>query len=163
MRGLRSAGLGLSLAFCSASAWAQAPAPAVTLGPVRVLDAESEITTVRGQQPDPRFAQPVQRMPFRVTAAAPAMQAAPADPLGTPKPAPAPMVTELRDQYGRPIPMGQPVPAQGVMVPPPVYGTPVYDGACEACGPVGAPSIVADPYLHGSATPSAARSPGGSR
>jgi len=154
MRGIRNAGLGLSLAFCSASAWAQTPAPAVTLGPIRVMDADSPITTVRSQQPDPRFAPPVQRMPYRVPTAAPTTimsgamptQMAPADPLGTPKPAPTPMVTELRDQYGRPIPMGQPVPAQSVMVPPPVYGAePIYDGGCDACGVQ--PSLVADPYL----------------
>ncbi len=160
MRGIRNAGLGLSLAFSSAAAWAQAPAAAVTLGPIRVLDSEAPITTVRGQQPDPRFAQPIQRMPYRVPAATapstiggamPMQSAAPADPLGTPKPTPTPMVTELRDQYGNPIHMGQgqPVPAQGMMmVPPPVYGaSPVYDGACDSCGPQ--PSLVADPYLGG--------------
>jgi hypothetical protein len=153
MRGIRTAGVGLSLALSTAAAWAQAPAPAVTFGPIRVLDAgETPIATVRGQQPDPRMAQPIQRMPYQIPAGAPTaytgattpmpMQAG-SDPLGTPKPTPTPMVTELRDQYGQPLTVS---PTQGTVVPPPVFGAaqPYNLGACETCGPQA--TGVADPY-----------------
>lgn len=164
MRGIRTAGVGLSLALSTAAVWAQAPA--VTLGPIRVLDAsEAPIATVRGQQPDPRLAPPIQRMPYRIpagtpmayTGATPVRMQVGGDPLGTPRPAPTPMVTELRDQYGQPLVVS---PTQGTIVPPSVFGgapAPASEmGDCDACGPQTfgpQASVMADPYLFGGAGP----------
>jgi hypothetical protein len=144
--GLRSAGVGFALALSAAPALAQQPA--ATLGQLRPIE-DSSVITARGQLPDPRLAPVAVRPVLRTQVAgvvAPQPGAAP--PVGQPQPIPNPMVTELRDQNGQPIPLAT---TPGYILPPPLTSNP-------GCGPMtvspAAPGIAAlgleDPYLGGS-------------
>ena len=109
---LRTASVGLALAFSASPILAQAP-PAATLGQLRPIE-DPNVTTARGQSPDPR----------------PALATNP--PVGQPKLVPNPKVTEYRDQNGQLIQPGQPIPlaSTGTFLPPPLTApVPVGMGA----------------------------------
>ena len=84
---IRTAGVGLALALSASPLLAQAP-PAATLGQLRPIE-DPNITTVRGQFPDPRTVPaPTTLRPIVRTQATPATP-----PVGQPKLVPNPMVT----------------------------------------------------------------------
>ena len=136
---LRTAGVGLALALSVSPLLAQAP-PAATLGQLRPIE-DPNITTARGQFPDPRTAptpttiRPLLRAQTPPVPGAPAQGGAPATnpPVGQPKPVPNPMVTEYRDQNGQPIPLA----STGTFLPPPLTAPSPSNGL-----PTAAPSSI---------------------
>ena len=131
---IRTAGVGLALALSASPLLAQAP-PAATLGQLRPIE-DPNITTVRGQFPDPRTVPaPAALRPIVRTQAAP--PATP--PVGQPKLVPNPMVTELRDLNGQLILPGQSVPLATTFAPPPLTSNP-------ACPPVESLGMEAPTY-----------------
>ena len=147
--GLRSAGVGFALALSAAPGLAQQPA--ATLGQLRPIE-DANVMTARGQFPDPRMAPaPTAVRPlFRTQAPIPAPQPMPggSNPVGQPQPIPNPMVTELRDANGQPIPLAT---SPGYILPPPLTSNPgcAPMTVCPAA-PGFAPVALEDPYLGGS-------------
>lgn len=123
---IRTAGVGLALALSASQSLAQSP-PAATLGQLRPIE-DSNITTARGQFPDPRT------VPAPTTVR-PILQTQPTTPpVGQPKLVPNPMVTESRDQNGQLIVPGQPVPLATTFAPPPLTVNPACPPAVECLG-----------------------------
>lgn len=149
---LRTAGVGLAIALSASPLIAQMP-PAATLGQLRPVE-DPTVTTARGQFPDPRSApisvRPVLRSQSTPIVGIPAALQQPG--VGQPKPVPNPMVTEYRDQNGRLIAPGQPIPlaSTGTFIPPPLTSNPAYveTGVLPSVG-------MADPYAAAGASSNA--------